>query len=142
MIENKINNIKTHLEFLGYTVESNTTDNGSESLAARSQSKPNLYIWFGKPEERRQNVVFSSTWNGVRKIDAIEQFVYLNKTNADLLVAKMFIDFSDDTLMFRAVYTADYEKKAFGDFLDLFLDGIKQAMSGEQFSRLFLVDQK
>ena len=142
MDENKIDNIKNHLEFLGYDVESRTDDKGTKSLAAKSQGKPNLFIWFGKPEENRQHVLFSSTWNGVKKVNTVEQFNYINKLNNDLLVTKVFIDFSDDTLMFRGAYTADYNKKAFGDFLDLFLDGIKQAMVGDEFKKLFLDESK
>ena len=138
MIENKIDNIRNHLEFLGYSIESALNDKGAETLTARGQGKPTLFIWFGKPEDNRQHVLFTSTWNGLKKVTRIEQLAHINKINMELVVTKAMIDFSDDTLMFRSVYTADYNKKAFGDFFDLYVAGIRQAINEESFSKLFV----
>lgn len=138
----KINNIKNHLEFLGYSVESDTNPNGNRFLNATSEGKPNLSVWFGKSEQNPQHTIFTSTWNGVKKVNTIEQFAYINQLNADLTITKAFIDFDDDTLMFRAIYTGEYEKKGFGDFVDLFLSGIRQGMHGDVFSKLFLAEKK
>jgi len=141
-MENKINNIKNHLEFLGYSTEPSTNEKGNRFLNAKSQGKPTLAIWYGRAEDSPQYILLTSSWNGVKKVNTIEQFIYLNKINANLMVNKVFIDFTDDTLNFRSNYTADYDKKAFGDFLDLFLDGIRQSMAGEEFNKLFLEEKK
>jgi|ERR1700722_254800 len=137
MNENKIDNIKTHLEFLGYVVTSEINDKENKFLLAKSSLKPNLVLWFGHKDEERTWVRFQSGWNGVKIVDAIAQFKKINEINRNLAVAKLTVDYNDGSLDFYSTYMGEYNKKVFGDFIDLFINGVQQTMGSDEFQKLF-----
>ncbi len=137
MQSNKLENIKNHLEFLGYEVEVNTNDSGNRMLVSKSKNKPNLISFFGKPEDNFEAIIFRSIWNGLKNIETVDQFRYLNKMNVDGLV-KSYANLNDNTLTFETLYTGDYAKKSFGDFIDLFTGEVQRTIAEVEFKKLFL----
>lgn len=135
MNENNIDSIKNHLEFLGYSVIIEDNE-GKKSITAKSSNKPTLVARFGKANEQ-SFVLFTCSYNGLKKVDSLEQYKFVNTMNMRLTLNTVFIDNSGD-LGFSAAYTGEYNKKAFGDFIDLFLDGITLTMRKEEFNKLFL----
>ena len=125
--------IKAHLEFLGYACEFVEGNPKQVTLICKHTNKPNLILNSGN-----KNFVFlNSGWNGLKEINSIEQFKHLNKLNGGTTVSTMVLN-DDGDLNFYCSYTGDYHKNRFGEFLDVFLNDINKSMKDENFQKLFM----
>lgn len=130
--ENKdINDIKNHIEFLGYSTEFNESEKDRVILIGKHADKPNLICTSNK-----EGVIFlTSSWTGLKEINSIEQYKLLNKlhTNANF---SQFVIADNGNLNIHSAFIGEYDKKRFGQFLDMFLIDINRALNDELFIKL------
>jgi hypothetical protein len=102
---------KSHLEFLGYTVEA-----GDKSLIAKHPENYNISV-------RAYNggvlvVTFFGTTDKA-KSDRVGFYDFLNALNSDAVAARYYVDNEDDVIV-EAWYPGTYDRSRFGLFLDKF----------------------
>lgn len=128
-----IDEIKAHLEFLGYSSEFGTGNPKQVVLISRHSSKPNVIC-----TSSTENIVFlSSTWNGLKDVKNIEQYKCLNKLTLANTLSQLVINDSGELNIYSA-YIGEYNKKRFGEFLDIFLNDINRTLNDETFRKLFV----
>lgn len=132
--ENKdVNNIKNHLEFLGYSTEFDTGEKDRITLIARHSDKPNIIC-----SSSKDGVIFlTSSWTGLKEINSIEQYKVLNKLHTDSTLSQFVIK-DDGGLNIHSTFIGEYDKKRFGLFLDIFLIDINKALNNESFKKLII----
>jgi hypothetical protein len=102
---------KTHLEFLGYTVEE-----GETSLLARHEQYYNVSV------KSLGGGVLVATFFGTTdraKSDRVGFLDFLNGMNRDAVAARYYEDEEGDVIV-EGWYAGDYERSRFGVFVDRF----------------------
>jgi hypothetical protein len=130
--ENKdINGIKNHIEFLGYSTEFDESEKDRITLIGRHSDKPNLIC-----SSSKDGIIFlTSSWTGLKEINSIEQYKVLNKLHTNSTFSQFVIK-DDGGLNIHSTYLGEYDKKRFGQFLDIFLIDINRALNDESFIKL------
>ena len=142
-IETKLSNeifkkMSDHLEFLGYKIEIvKPSKKGDKELifathtqynnVVISEITPNLILF-------RINLTTNKKFN-----DEIN--VYLNDANRMLNCCKVFYDIDKEmvVLRFEAIYTGDYNKEVFGQFIDMLNNDVGNLFrKGKDFDKIFL----
>jgi hypothetical protein len=128
-----IKEIKTHLEFLGYSSEFDANNPSVVSLISRHSSKPTVTC-----NSSKENIVFLiSTWNGLKELNNIEQYKCLNKLTLANTFSQLVIN-NDGNLNIFSTYMGEYNKKRFGEFLDIFINDINRTINDETFIKLIV----
>lgn len=112
-----IDQICTHLEFLGY--ETNKTDSGT----IRATHKSYFNIIF---KEYGYGVLFSAFFssNPTAKSDRKGFLESVNSFNRIARVSRCYID-KDEDIAFEACMPSNYEKASFGTFMEIFNSDMK-----------------
>lgn len=107
-----------HLEFLGYKIEDPEGKTDSEfdlALALHTQDN-NLLLVADKALEMLHLQV---RLNFNKKVSGI-MYEYLDEVNGALNISRAYIDEDESSLMLQTHWTGQYEKKLFGEFLQIF----------------------
>lgn len=128
------NDIKNHLEFIGYTTEFTRADSGFNFLVARHDKKANLVITFDKNDVFTS---FSTVWSGLKKVNKVEQYELLNKLTLSSTLSQIVIS-ENHELKLYAMYLGKYDKKVFNSFIETFLEDNTRALTNEDFQKLFI----
>ena len=130
--ENKdINNIKNHLEFLGYSTEFDNSQKDRVTLIGRHSEKPNLIC-----SSTKDGIIFlTSSWTGLKDINSIEQYKVFNKLHTNSTFSQFVIK-DDGSMNIHSTFIGEYDKKRFGQILDIFLMDINRALEDESFKKL------
>ena len=123
--------VKSHLEFLGYAVEEKTESNGRPTLMCKHNSKLNMFAWFNKSGEHG----FRGGYTKEKETNSIDHYKLLNAKNNALFLTKLYLD-KDEEVQFVAVYNGDYDRTGFGTFIDTLLLEMNTVVDDE-FKKLF-----
>ena len=101
--------IKTHLEMLGYTVEK--TD---KALRCKHDKHVNIFV-----RSYKGGILISGyfTGNEYSKTHRAEFLEFINTLNKEATVIRAYID-KDGDLMLEAWFVGDYDRARFGKFVD------------------------
>lgn len=133
LLQNKdINDIKNHIEFLGYSTEFDDSEKDKVILIGKHTDKPNLIF-----SSNKDGIIFlTSPWAGLKEMNSIEQYKLLNKLHTNSTFSQFVIK-DDGGLNVHSTFIGEYDKKRFGQFLDIFLIDINRALNDESFIKLF-----
>ncbi len=133
MANQNIEQIKKHLEFLGYTIKQLDETNPDENaVLADHPIKPNIFF---RQYSGGALAVYSFKTGQAAKDQRSEFLDFINSVNAKTTVARCFAN-SEGSFVFEAWYSGDYDKKMFGlfmDYLDRDTDKWRQAETGQKF---------
>ncbi|MCK9329519.1 MAG: hypothetical protein M0Q94_06555 [Candidatus Cloacimonetes bacterium] len=130
--------IKNHLEFLGYTIEiEKAKKDGEKSLLIAMHERKHNILFFNLNQNMlmmRISLKTKKKWNN-KMVD------FTNSSNKVLICTKVFCELEDGlvNLEFESIYTGAYIKEIFGNWLDLIEKDIDVLFrSGEGFDELFI----
>ena len=121
-----------HLEFLSYDV---TLEEGR--FLATHPDKMNLLARLFP-----YGIIFTAGWNPApRALEDKAGFLeFVNYLNRNAIVCRAYLD-RDSALVFEAWHPADYDRKRFGVFMDIWhRDTIGQLREASEISRIYLGD--
>jgi hypothetical protein len=128
-----INEIREHLEFLGYTNEFDTDNPKKVVSISRLPTKPTITC-----SSSVDNIVYlNSNWNGLKEVNTVEQYRCLNKLTSTNVFAQLTITDNGNLAIF-STYIGEYSKKRFGEFFDIFIADINRVLNDETFKKLFI----
>lgn len=131
--------IADHLEFLGYTVDSNELEDGSKIFFANHAQKNNIVF---APGGGDGGVVFFRVSLTANKKVSSDMIMYAHKASSDMNLSRVFVDKGEGAkeaiLRLGATYVGDYTKKAFSTFYDLLEGDQQRLVSYDNFSKVWL----
>ena len=113
--------IRSHMEFLGYSIERRKPRHDDEKpvfLGSHSRNNNRPRLRFLEPTPGI--VLFSFHFNSSAKV-SLETGKFFNKANKEMYLLKVYYEVSDDGNMsfcFEGVYCGEYSKSAFSHFHD------------------------
>ncbi len=134
----KIEKIKNHLEFLGYTIEESKPEKEGEKLVylGTHPTKYNLIFTDFTP-----GIVMFRCQLATGKMFSEERMLFLNNANKTIGITKVYADENDKNMVlkFEAFYGGDYIKASFSEFIGAFEGDTGPGFRAvENFSKLFL----
>lgn len=135
-----IDEIANHLEFLGYTVtkeNSNEIDVNEKYFYFASHQKLNNIVFFNILDN---SILFKVTLSSNNKI-CNEMFKYVNLANEKYLnYCKVYISNKEEDktlLVFEVVYIGGYNKTTFSEFFTELTADLQRFSAGDNFDKLF-----
>ncbi|MBL8018522.1 MAG: hypothetical protein JNM27_02560 [Leptospirales bacterium] len=121
--ENDLENINTHLTFLGYKCEKKKSEEGRLSLTCKTkQTVPDLHI---QPKSGGFLISFYRLATEEGKKQEAEMLKTINQLNADAIAARFYRDSEGDMSM-EAFLPGSYDKQAFSNLLSTFNEDWKR----------------
>ena len=105
--------IKNHLEYLGYEVEYSETN--QEMLFCTKQGYPPMMIC---PNEHRMQFWATYNINEIAKNNPVDFLSYVNLLNMATLITTFYVD-KEGSFNFASSYLGSYDRKQFASFLHL-----------------------
>lgn len=135
-----VEKICNHLEFLGYQLEKTKAKKANEKdfVLARHSQKNSVFILILSPNILLFKISLTTGKKHVPVMDA-----FINEANKVLIFAKMYYEIDKETqevvVRLEALYTSDYKKEAFGEFFESFnFDVNPRLYKIPNFDKLFL----
>jgi len=128
--------IKNHLEFIGYESDDNIIDDkGIVRFAARHKHRPNLFI----SDLSNFNVILLVSMFSITPIkkesDQNEFLQLINKINNDTIITTFCVGNNFDNFTCATWYPNTYSKKTFSDLLELFEAEINSKINTEELQK-------
>lgn len=121
--ETDLENINTHLTFLGYRCEKKKSEEGRLSLTCKTkQTVPDLHI---QPKSGGFLISFYRLATEEGKKQEAEMLKTINQLNADAIAARFYRDSEGDMSM-EAFLPGSYDKQAFSNLLTTFNEDWKR----------------
>lgn len=129
--------VADHLEFLGYKIDTNKLEDGSEIFFANHTQKNNLIFAPGG-----DNVVFFRVSLTANKKVSSDMIMYAHKASSDMNLCRVFVDKGEGPkeaiLRLGAAFVGDYTKQAFATFYDLLELDQQRLVSYDNFRKVWL----
>ena len=133
-----VNEIKNHMESLGFSNEFINNDEGESVFLTSKHSKyPILGFVCSRTSENMVSLV--SNWKLSKELSTIEQYECLNRLESEVQISRLYVEKYPDSyyLAIRAYYVGEYDKKRFFEILDRFVNDTNRVINDEMFKKLF-----
>lgn len=136
-MNNLLDQLGNHLEFLGYKIEKQEPKADSNRLLIiASHSKNNNIVLF----EMSPGFVLLKVSLTTQRKPTPEMDAFINEANKKFDISKFYYDVDSELaiIRFEAIYTGIYSKELFGQFVDFFQKDQDRLGLLDNFSKIFL----
>jgi len=118
-IQNTLEKIRNHMEFLGYEVE---LDDDSNEMLAKHPEKTNVLVRCFSNAVRFMSFYFS---NEHAKQERLKFLELINHLNLDTVICQYSVD-NEGALIITAWFFSNYDKVLFGQFLEIWHEDLEK----------------
>jgi hypothetical protein len=139
-MEQTLDKISNHLEFLAYTIKKIEPDTeGGRQLILATHSDLHNFLFY---EIAQDLLLFRVRLSTDLKISN-EMLSFVNKANKSLNIARLYIEEDEDDNLVRIVYEAtymgEYSKNMFSRFFSLYQSDRDRVAGSNEFTDLFVI---